>query len=105
MALEKKLYVCRTEVVYYALADSENEAREFLDDAIRDGSYYSADYASEIDSSSDCYYEGDWGPHELVYGEDTDDITLGECFDEIKEAEKEAKAEADFLSRQGRLFP
>ena len=48
--------------------------------------------------------DGDWDKDALVYGEDTDDITLGECFDAIKAAEKEAAEKAKATARQGGLF-
>jgi hypothetical protein len=101
----KKLYVCRTEVVYYALADSAFEARDMIGDALRDGDYYVADDATAIERGRDCIYDGEWDQHSAVYGYDTDDITLGECFYAIKAAEKEAAAKADFEARQGKLFP
>lgn len=100
----KKLYVCRTEIVYYALADDIHEATGYLADALRDGSYYTADYADEIKNAKGCYYESEWGPNELVYGEDTDDMTLGEAFEAIKAAEKERAEKLEATAQQGGLF-
>ena len=100
----KKLYVCRTEVVYYALVDSAFEARDLIGDALRDGDYYVADDATAIEKGRDCIYDGEWDQHSAVYGYDTDDMTLGECFDAIKAAEKEAAEKAKAAARQGGLF-
>jgi hypothetical protein len=100
----KKLFVCRTEIVYYALAEDAFEARDHLQDALRDGYYYQAEDATAIVKARDCIYDGDWDKDSEVYGDDTDDMTLGECFDAIKAAEKEAAAKAEATARQGGLF-
>ena len=100
----KKLYVCRTEVVYFAVAEDEREAQDFLSDCLRDGAYYRADDADEIKTARACIYESEWGPNELVYGENTDDLTLGEAFEAVKAAEKERAEKLDAVARQGGLF-
>ncbi len=97
----KKLFVCTTEVVYYALAENESEALKYLSEAARDADLFRADYGNEITTVRECVYEGGWDQHSGVYGKDTDGVTLGECFEAVKELEQQA----DFESRQGQLFP
>lgn len=100
----KKLFVCRTEVVYFVLAEDEREAQGYLSDCLRDGYYDRADYADEVSTAKDCFYEGDWGPSELVYGDHKEEVTLGEAFEAVKAAEKAEAERLQVTARQGGLF-
>jgi hypothetical protein len=81
----KKLYRVIVEVMYYAVADDEREAREHADDAIRDTGFLEDQaFALEVTHARDCTYEDDWDPTSLVYGGDGD-LTLAAAFDAVME--------------------
>lgn len=89
--MAKKLYECRYEIVYYAEAESETEAQEFLRDAQNDDIFdtYSVD-AREV-KFSDHPIDGGWEEGALVYGAEGDK-TLGESLSTLPENPKWKKS-------------
>lgn len=85
--MAKKLYECRYEVVYYAEADSEQDAQDYIRDAKDDDIFesYSVD-AHEVKFNDLCI-DGGWDKGCLLYGTDGDK-TLGEALKALPERPK-----------------
>ena len=74
---DKKLYECRFEMVYYALAASPVEANRLAKEALED--IYGEDEmtrATEV-THADWPLKQDWDESSLVYGKTHGDTTLG----------------------------
>lgn len=83
--MAKKLYECRYEIVYYAEAESESEAQDYIRDAQNDDIFdcYSVD-VREV-KFSDHPIDGGWEPGSLLYGADSDK-TLSEALKALPES-------------------
>ena len=84
----KKLYECRYEVVYYALAENAREAQLEINKVTDDDpfNFYEVD-AQEFDASTTLLKKG-WDRDSGIYGTGNTYITLGEAIDQILETNK-----------------
>jgi hypothetical protein len=71
----KHLYKVEVSFTYYVLAESEDDAQSYCDDAFRDEGKYSCSDAHEVTARTSHF---DWSGDTLVYGADTD-TTLDEA--------------------------
>jgi len=103
MAKRLRLYVVRVEIEFAALAEDEDEALGFTDEAIRDTGFLEDHASADIwvleevddnatDKPSMAVVPDGWDGNELVYGAGNRDITLDAAIEEerkIQDAEKQ----------------
>lgn len=82
--MAKKLYECRYEIVYYAEAESELDAQEFIRDAQNDDIFDSHSVDVREVKFSDHPIDGGWDHGCLIYGTDGDK-TLREALKPLPE--------------------
>ncbi len=97
--MSKRLYVVHVEFEFAALADSPEEARALVDQAVRDeDSIGDGATVMRAKAQSYCLPDG-WDGDGLVYGVD-DDTTWDTAVAEEKAADEEAKRLAEFAAKQ-----
>ena len=73
--MNKKLFECKVTFTYYAYAEDEYEAADFVKDVARDMYLQESVRAVEV-TSKPKYLADDWTPEALVYHNDDGDIPL-----------------------------
>jgi hypothetical protein len=85
--MPKKLYECRYEIVYYAEAESVEDAQDLIRDAERDDIFDTYSVEVREVNYSDLCIDGGWDKSCLLYGTDGDK-TLGEALKALPERPK-----------------
>jgi hypothetical protein len=70
--MAKKLYECRYEIVYYAEAESVEDAQDHIQDVARDDFFDSYDVTVNEVKFKDHPIDGGWDKSSLLYGTDGD---------------------------------
>lgn len=101
--MSKRLYVVHVEFEFAVLAASEDEARGFVDQAMREESFIGDD-AGVVPAKSQGYCMPDgWEGDGLVYGADKD-TTWDDAVDAEREADEAEKRLSEFAAKQVALF-